>query len=239
MSHQEDTIMSTPALPVRRRAPGVPAGARPSPRVQTIACALALTAGFGLSGCSSTGDSASASRPSDVVAPAVAVPAPTALPSGLAVNTPRPGLHTAGQPAPGDWQALAAAGVRTVVNLRTPAELKDRREADEVAAAGLRYVEIPVDGPAAITPENARRLHEALAGGEGATLVHCASGNRVGGLLALMSAQEGATPNAALAFGRAAGMKSSEARVREVLGVPAACAVPASGAPATQCAAPK
>lgn len=241
MSHQEDTIMSTPALPVRRRAPGVPAGARPSPRVQTIACALALTAGFGLSGCASTGDSASASRPSDVVAPAVAVPAPTALPSGLAVSTPRPGLLTAGQPAPGDWQALAGAGVRTVVNLRTAAELKDRREADEVAAAGLRYVEIPVDGAGGLTPENARRLREALEAnaGAGSTLVHCASGNRVGGLLALMSVQDGATPDEALAFGRAAGMKSSEARVREVLGLPAACAAPAPGTPATQCAAPK
>ncbi len=199
-------------------------------------CTLAV--GLALSGCASTGDGASVPQAS---APVAAAPPLTALPSGLAVNTPRPGLLTAGQPAAGDWQALAGAGVRTVVNLRTAAELKDRREADEVAAAGLRYVEIPVDGAGGLTPGNARRLREALDAnaGAGSTLVHCASGNRVGGLLALMSVQDGATPDEALAFGRAAGMKSSEARVRDVLGLPAACAAPAPGAPANQCAAPK
>ena len=49
-------------------------------------------------------------------------------------------------------------------------------------------------------------------------LVHCASGNRVGGLLALMQARSGTmTTEQALEFGRSAGMGSTEARVRTLL----------------------
>ena len=49
-------------------------------------------------------------------------------------------------------------------------------------------------------------------------LVHCASGNRVGGLLALMQARSGGmTTEQALEFGRKAGMVGTEARVRELL----------------------
>ena len=52
-------------------------------------------------------------------------------------------------------------------------------------------------------------------------LVHCASGNRVGALIALSAADEGVPVEEALARGRAAGMTSTEARVRELLGAPA------------------
>jgi len=54
-------------------------------------------------------------------------------------------------------------------------------------------------------------------------LVHCASANRAGALLALAAAQHGAmTPVDALAFGRAAGLSSPvlEADVRARLGLP-------------------
>ena len=62
--------------------------------------------------------------------------------TSVALLQPLPGLYTAGQPAASDWAAIKARGVRTVVNLRAPGELKDRDEAAEVRAAGLRYVEI-------------------------------------------------------------------------------------------------
>jgi len=71
--------------------------------------------------------------------------------------------------------------------------------------------------PADITPENAKALSALLAQAEGPVLVHCASGNRVGGLLAVAMAQNGMTTAQALDFGRSAGMKSIEGRAREVI----------------------
>lgn len=137
--------------------------------------------------------------------------------SGVALLRPREGLVVAGQPATGDWAALAASGIRTVINLRPQAELQGRDERAEVAAAGMRYVELPVSGPADITSENAEALSRLLAQADGPVLVHCASGNRVGGLLAVAMAQSGMPVSAALDFGRSAGMKSIEGRTREVI----------------------
>ncbi|MBP6750829.1 MAG: hypothetical protein KA144_14425 [Xanthomonadaceae bacterium] len=162
-----------------------------------------------------------------------------ATPSGVALNRPQPGLYTAGQPAASDWRAIADAGVHTVVNLRTATEMAGRDERAEVAATGMRYIEIPIDGPGGITPENAQRLRETLAAAGGDVLVHCASANRAGGLLAVALAQQGVVVDEALAIGRAAGMKSTEARATQVIGASsqAVCAAePASGGnAATRC----
>lgn len=69
-----------------------------------------------------------------------------------------------------------------------------------------------------IDDANAQRLRTALEAANGPVLVHCASGNRVGGLLALMQARSGGmTTEQALEFGRKAGMVGTEARVRELL----------------------
>ena len=137
------------------------------------------------------------------------------------LQSPRPDLLTGGQPEAGAWAGLAAHGVTTVINLRPQAEMAGRDEASEVEAAGMRYVEIPVDGAAGITMENARALRSLLDDANGTVLVHCASGNRVGALIALSAADEGVPVEEALARGRAAGMTSTEARVRELLGAPA------------------
>lgn len=170
-------------------------GARGMLRTAALAFALALAAG-----CAST--------------------APMAKAPTVALVEVLPGLYTAGQPAPTDWSAIAARGVTTVVNLRTPEELAGRDEAAEVRAAGLRYVEIPVAGADDITADNARRLHAALAPDHGQVLVHCASGNRAGALLALEQAEfDGVPAEAALALARKAGMTSTEPRLRQALGL--------------------
>jgi uncharacterized protein (TIGR01244 family) len=149
---------------------------------------------------------------------------PATAPSGLALHHPQPRLYTSGQPAAGDWSALAAGGVRTVIDLRTPGELKDRDERSEVVAAGLRYVALPIAGHDAVTPDNARALAALIADARGPVLVHCASGNRAGGLLALALAAQGMAPAQALEAGRGAGMASTETQVRQALGLPAAAA---------------
>ena len=139
--------------------------------------------------------------------------------TSIELHEPQPGLYTGGQPAEADWPAIRARGVATVIDLRAPGELQGRDEAGEVQAAGMRYVPIPVAGADGITEANARLLHAALdAAGGGTVLVHCASGNRVGGLLAVMKARLDGVPQAeALEFGRKAGMASIEARARQVI----------------------
>jgi uncharacterized protein (TIGR01244 family) len=142
---------------------------------------------------------------------------PLATVSGVVLRHPRTGLITAGQPAAGDWRALAAAGIRAVINLRPQTEMQGRDERAEVAAAGMRYIELPIATAADITPENAHHLATLLGEAEGTVLVHCGSGNRVGGLLAVAMAQSGMQTDDAIGFGRDAGMKSTESRAREVI----------------------
>lgn len=136
---------------------------------------------------------------------------------------PRDGLITGGQPDAAAWKQLAAQGVRTVVNLRSPAEMGERNEAAEVAAAGLAYREVPVVGADDITEAKGRELWSLLQGESGTVLVHCASGNRVGALIALGAAKAGGmAPQAALELGKASGLTGAEPRVRELLGLPVA-----------------
>lgn len=137
------------------------------------------------------------------------------------LRQPRADLLTGGQPEAGAWSTLGATGVRTVINLRPDRELGERDEAAEVAAAGLAYRQIPVAGAGDINPANARALWRLIEQADGKVVVHCASGNRVGALLALGAAQHGMDTEAAVAFGKAAGLGNAEARVREVLASPA------------------
>ncbi|HVI58712.1 MAG TPA: protein tyrosine phosphatase family protein [Luteimonas sp.] len=161
---------------------------------------------------------ASAGEPS---VPPPGAPEP-AVPPSLA-RQPLPRVYSAGQPGPGEWTAIAAQGVTTIVDLRPDAERPGRDEAAEVRAAGLDYRQIPVAGPRDLTPEAAHALWQAIETAPGQVLVHCASGNRAGALLAIAAVREGGmAPEQALAAGRKGGMANTEARVREVLGLPAA-----------------
>lgn len=145
---------------------------------------------------------------------------------------PRMDLLTGGQPTSTAWPALGAAGVRTVINLRPDSELDGRDESAEVAAAGLTYHQISVAGADDITMGNALALWKLIDQAEGTVAVHCASGNRVGALLALGAARHGMDTEAAVAFGKSAGLGGAETRVREVLAAQGASAAPAVSAPA-------
>ena len=173
-------------------------------------------------------------RPAAVILSAGLAACATPLPPGTPTMTiesaipdfrqPRPGLVAGGQPDASAWRQLRAQGVTMVVNLRTDEEQAGRDEAAEVAAAGLAYRAIPVAGVAGINDGNAaalRALLEALEDADGTVLVHCASGNRVGGLLAIGAAQDGVPAEQALELGRAAGLTTAEPHVREQLGLPA------------------
>lgn len=152
----------------------------------------------------------------DVAVAEEAVPTLASVIPGL--REPRAGLYTAGQPDAGAWSVAARHDVTTVIDLRPEGEMKGRDEATEVAAAGLAYHRLPVAGADDVNTANAEQLQRLIAQAPGPVLVHCASGNRVGALLALGAAKDdGMTTDHAIAFGREAGLGSLELRVREVL----------------------
>jgi uncharacterized protein (TIGR01244 family) len=135
-----------------------------------------------------------------------------ASPSGSATKfvEPAAGLRTGGQPDARDLAQLHAQGVRTVIDLRATGEDRGFDEAAEVARLGMTYVALPIAGKDDITPENAQALQVLLREHGDGTLVHCASGNRVGALLALGAARSGASHEEALALGHRAGLTSLE-----------------------------
>lgn len=176
--------------------------------------ATVLTAAALASACATAQDSLSGAP----VATDAISPQSVAGPELAGLRQPRPGLYTGGQPAADAWSAMASAGVATVINLRPEAELAGRDEAAEVRAAGMTYHQIPVAGAGDLTAANADRLWSLIQSAGGPVVVHCASGNRVGGLLAIAAARHGGLDSdAALTLGRDAGMTSTEARTREVL----------------------
>jgi protein tyrosine phosphatase (PTP) superfamily phosphohydrolase (DUF442 family) len=86
----------------------------------------------------------------------------------------------------------------------------------------MSYIQIPIAGAADLTRANVERLDTTLrdARPAGRVLLHCASGNRAGALLALRENWlHGAAPEDALALGLAAGLTSLEPQTRRLLGL--------------------
>lgn len=138
------------------------------------------------------------------------------LPAG---GNPQPNLLTAGQPTPADLEALAAAGLKHIVNLRPASEDAGFDEAALAAKLGLSYRVIPVAGPGDLTLQRTQALDAALAEvGDEPVLVHCASSNRVGALLALRASWlQNQTADQALELGRAGGLTKMEPAVAQLL----------------------
>ena len=127
------------------------------------------------------------------------------------------GVASAGQPGAAALEAFAAAGYVAVIDLRGAGEDRGFDEPAVVERLGLEYLSLPVPSPAAVTFENAEKLDRLLAGIDGPVLVHCASGNRVGALLALRESLNGADAEQAVAYGRQAGLTRLESVVRQRL----------------------
>ena len=131
-----------------------------------------------------------------------------------------PGLYSAGQPTIDQLRSLARDGVRTIINLRALHEPIPFDEPQAAADLGLRYVSIPVMDAEALMPATivfARALDEARSFGD--TLIHCASGNRVGAVVALdRGLFRCATSDEAMAVGRRAGLAGLEPAVKKLFG---------------------
>ncbi len=137
-------------------------------------------------------------------------------------RVPLEGVLSGGQPTPEQIEAAARAGFRTVINLRTEQEPGFEWEREAVEKLGMRYVQMPVTGPESLTRESVERFDAELRRAQeaGPVLLHCASGNRIGAILALRAAWvQGVDPEQALEYGRASGMTRMEKSARELLGL--------------------
>ena len=122
-----------------------------------------------------------------------------------------------GQPSQEQLRVLAASGVKHIIDLRVPSE-RDWDEGALVRSLGMEYHSIPVAGAAGVTSSNAASLNLILAQiGSEPVLMHCASGNRVGALVAKSERDGGASVDAAIAEGRRWGLNQMEPRLREVI----------------------
>ncbi len=159
---------------------------------------------------------ACAEGPADAPSPGIKADLGKVLEQGIVA--PVDGISSAGQPDEAALQVYADSGFVAVVDLRTTGE--NRGMADEqavVEALGMEYIALPIDGAEAVNFENASALADVLDRFDEPVLVHCGSANRVGALLALGKAQDGADADEAIAYGKAAGMTGLENRVRKVL----------------------
>jgi uncharacterized protein (TIGR01244 family) len=124
---------------------------------------------------------------------------------------PRDEIATAGQPTAAQLADAAREGIKTIIDLRAANEPRGYDEAAAVEAAGMEYVLIPVT-PVSL---NDAAFDKFLALMRDATrrpvLVHCASANRVGGLLLpYFLLDEKLSEPAALKLAQQVGLRSPE-----------------------------
>jgi uncharacterized protein (TIGR01244 family) len=128
-------------------------------------------------------------------------------------------FHVSAQPTAEAIVKLPSAGVRTVINLRPASETPDLDEKGIVEKAGMKYVSLPVAGAAGLTRDNVLAFDQAMAAADGGkVLMHCASGNRVGAMMALRARWiQGKSADEALAIGKSSGLKGLEGDVKALL----------------------
>ncbi len=119
-------------------------------------------------------------------------------------------IYIGGQPERSALARMKALGVETVINLRTGAEMSDRRQVpyDEQAEAeslGMRYVHVPAGGTKyPYSPAAVDQLAGAIAATQGKVLLHCASARRASHLwVAYLVKHQGFTLDEAIGHGRA------------------------------------
>ncbi len=124
-------------------------------------------------------------------------------------RAPGGSVVASGQPTESQLSVASRAGVKHVISLRAPGEEVGFDESSVVQALGMEFHSIPVSGGAGVTPENAASLQQLLDRyGDEPILVHCASSNRVGALMALSAFADGQNADAAMAVGERWGLSS-------------------------------
>lgn len=135
------------------------------------------------------------------------------------INTlvPNERLIVGGQPSESDLAVLKDLGIKHVVNLRPENEAINYDEPCLVKELGMEYHLIPLTDITSYSKTAAEQYQSIVNLGQ-PILVHCASGNRVGALVALADYWLNDIDNSeALAHGLQAGLTKLEADVRHVL----------------------
>ena len=93
-------------------------------------------------------------------------------------------LYRGGQPAGDAWERLAHLGVKTVIDLRREDEHSTEAEARAVKAAGMRYVNVPMNGRVVPRETDIIKILTILDSGD-RVFVHCKQGkDRTGTVVA-------------------------------------------------------
>jgi uncharacterized protein (TIGR01244 family) len=119
------------------------------------------------------------------------------------------GITAAGQPSAAALEDAAKAGYKSVIDLRALTEDRGFDEKATVQGLGMSYVSLPVEGAAGVSYANAGELDKLLASLPKPILLHCATSNRAGALLALRANAAGMDDAAALELGVANGLGNS------------------------------
>jgi protein tyrosine/serine phosphatase len=92
-------------------------------------------------------------------------------------------IYRGEQPTGKDYASLAGLGVTTIIDLRLDARKQSREEAE---AAGLTYVNIPIDDKKCPTDQDVVAFLGAIDSSAGKVYVHCAGGrHRTGSMVAI------------------------------------------------------
>lgn len=106
------------------------------------------------------------------------------LPGFQQVITDTGSVYVSGQPSEAAIRDLAAKGVKTIISVRTVAEMNNRTQVpfDEAALAkelGITFVNVPLGGPTSpYTPEALDQVIAAIKASDGEVLLHCTVGWR-------------------------------------------------------------
>ncbi len=174
---------------------------------------LSLVVVFLMLACQSSDPGTSAQEAGAPAGSATVLSPDELLPNGKVTED---GLLVGGQPSLENFEKIKAAGYKTIIDLRMPEEGGTSRE--DIEALGLAYERIPVAGAAGMTEDKARRLAEVLENAAPPVVIHCKSGNRVGGLLALKAFYvDGKTAEEAMEVGKKSGLRSLAPVLEEVM----------------------
>lgn len=124
---------------------------------------------------------------------------------------PVPGLLTGGQPEARHLAQLKRAGGEVVLDIRDPMESRPIRVPEDVRAAGLEYINIPV-GHTRGSDDTLNKIRAVLqTAGKRKILFHCASGNRSAAvLIPYLMLDQGFTQEDAVDTAMRIGMRSVE-----------------------------
>jgi len=127
-------------------------------------------------------------------------------------------IYRGAQPEPAAWAGLAKLGVKTVIDLRREVEHSCAEERHAVEAAGMKYVNFPMNGFDTPTAEQMTKVL-ALMDGADPVFIHCKQGrDRTGTVIATWRmAREKWTNEKALAEARSCGLHWYENGMRRFI----------------------